>query len=117
MFSSAEPAAYTVAIRGGNSAVVQSSERTLTKEPGAFSIGSSLPSPGWRAGTSPPEYCKTQRSHIGHHESGTEVAAASHSSDVGGLWSFSQCPYLLPGGLTTPAICPEADRTNLTGPL
>jgi hypothetical protein len=32
------------------------------------------------------------------------VAVASHSSGVGGLLSFSQCPYLLPGGLTTPAV-------------
>ena len=47
----------------------------------------------------------------------TAVAVASHSSGVDGFLSFSQCPYLLPGGLTTPAMWPDADSTNLTGPL
>src|SRR4051812_27182021 len=97
-------------------APAHSSARTVTYEPGASSIGVSFPSPGWRAGTSPPAYCETQSSQPCHHESGTCVAPASHSSAVGGLLSLTQCPYLLPGGLTTPAICPEADSTNLTGP-
>src|SRR3954463_11903712 len=97
-------------------APAQSSARTLTYDPGASSIGFSLPSPGWRAGTSPPAYCETHSSQPGPHESGPCAAPASHSSGVGGLLSLTQCPYLLPGGLTTPAICPEADSTNLTGP-
>src|SRR3954447_5161920 len=100
----------------GPARAAQSSDRTFTYEPGASSIGLSVPSPGWRAGISPPEYLETQSSQTGHHESGRCVAPASHSSAVGGLLSFSQCPYLLPGGLTTPAIWPEADSTNLTGP-
>ena len=49
--------------------------------------------------------------------SGTAVAVASQSSAVGGFLSFSQWPYLLPGGFTTPAMWPEAESTNLTGPL
>src|ERR1700738_245565 len=87
-----------------------------THAPAAAAIVLSLPSPGRRAGTSPPAYCEIQLSHFGHQESGWDVAVASHSSGVGGFFSFSQWPYLPPGGLTTPAMWPEADNTNLTGP-
>ena len=37
-------------------------------------------------------------------------------SAVAGSASFVQCPYLPPGALSTPAICPDADKTNFTGP-
>src|SRR5487761_1311908 len=89
------------------------SARTLTYEPGASPIGRSAPSPGWRAGTAPPAYFAIQLCQDGHQEPGRSVAPASHSSGVGGVLSFCQCPYLPPGGLTTPAMCPEADNTNL----
>src|ERR1700736_5056331 len=94
----------------------QSAARTLTKEPAASPIPWGLPSPGGPAGTPPPAYCEIQPSHVGPQESGWDVAVASHSSGVGGFLSFSQWPYLPPGGLTTPAMWPEADSTNLTGP-
>ena len=47
-----------------------------------------LPSPGWRDGTSPPEYCATQRSHTGHHRSGQQLRWPATPS-VGGFLSFS----------------------------
>ena len=52
----------------------------------------------------------------GHHEASCLVAPASQSSGDGGFASFCQCPYLLPGGLTTPAMWPEADSMNVVGP-
>src|ERR1700738_3877629 len=69
-----------------------------THAPAAAAIGLSLPSPECRAGTSPPAYCEIQLSHVGHQESGRDVAVASHSSGVGGFSSFSACFALVHRG-------------------
>src|SRR5215469_9726452 len=76
----------------------------------------SLPSPGSRAGMRSSSRRVTQSSHSGHHDPCRAAAPASHSSGLAGRLSLAQWPYLLPGALITPAIWPEADNTNLTGP-
>src|ERR1019366_1029457 len=44
------------------------------------------------------------------------VAVLNHSSAVAGFDGFVQWPYFEPGALITPAIWPDADSTNSTGP-
>jgi hypothetical protein len=91
------------------------SERTLTYDPGASSM-TDRPSPGVRAATCPPENRVTHSFQWGHHELRRSVAVLNHSSAVAGFDEFVQWPYFEPGALITPAMWPDADSTNSTGP-
>ena len=74
------------------------------------------PSPGVRAATCPPENVVTHWFHGGHHELRRSVAVLNHSSAVAGFDEFVQSSYFEPGALITPAMWPDADSTNSTGP-
>ncbi len=91
--------------------------RTRTYDPGASSIGFSLPSPGTRTGTCSLACADTQRCQSGHHEPAISVAPLNQSSGSGGSASLIQWLYLPPsGGFTTPAICPDAASTKRFDP-
>src|SRR5262249_30523890 len=91
---------------------------TSTYVPGASASAGSLPVPGMRASTSPPPWRFAQSFQNGHQEPGCCFAPASQSSGVAAFASLSQKQYLLAaGGLTTPAIWPDAARQNVVGPL
>src|SRR5205085_10399377 len=63
---------------------------TRTYEPGASSMAFSLPDPGTRALTSPPEYCSSHFRHSGHHEPACWVAPSSQASGVSAFFSLVQ---------------------------
>ena len=65
---------------------------------------------------SPPNFCNHD-SHSGHHEPGFSCAFSSHASGFSGRCPEVQKQYFFPsGGLTTPAIWPEAASVNVAGP-
>src|SRR6516164_2108616 len=72
--------------------------------------------PGARAVTEPPACHDTHSSHAGHQDVRTRFAVSNHSTALFGRFGFCQWPYLLPGGLMTPAMWPESASTNLIGP-
>src|SRR5260370_42398387 len=77
------------------------------------------PAPGTRAATLGPDFSDSHLSQSCHHEPGNSCAPAFHSSSVGGFFavSFSQRLYfLLPGGLTSPALCSVARCIKRPGP-
>src|ERR1700704_4704357 len=81
-------------------------------------MGSSLPPPGWRASTAASPCNLIQSIQSGHQEPGCSLAFLSQASSEPlpapppvQYWYFP-----LAGGLTTPAMWPEPDSTNFTGP-
>src|SRR6202020_127393 len=81
---------------------------TRTYSPGASHSGFSLPSPGLRAGTFSGACAVSQASQSGHQEPGVSLAFATQSSNLPSGGPSDQYWYFgLPGGLTTPAMCPD----------
>src|SRR3954466_6309891 len=91
---------------------------TLTYRPGASSIAFSFPPPGSRAGTSSSPCDLIHSIQSGHHEPGCSFAFFSQASSVPLPAPPPVQYWYLPlfGGLTTPAMWPEPDSTNFTGP-
>src|SRR5688572_8803006 len=78
----------------------------------------SLPDPGARAGIDLPDRGLSQASQSLHQDPGCSAAPLSHASAVLAFLSLVQKLYLFAaGGLTMPAICPDAERTKRVGPL
>src|SRR4029453_9885754 len=91
---------------------------TFTYEPGAASVGLSLPAPIFRAGIIFLSCALIHSSQSGHHEPGCSVAVLSQLSTFEPL-GFSPVQYWyfgLLGGLITPAMWPDPARTYFTGP-
>src|SRR5438876_446761 len=78
----------------------------------------SPPSPGTRAGTLSPPKAAIQLPQSFHHEPWCFSAVESHSSALSRSFSLVQYQYLsAAGGLTMPAMWPEAPSTKRTEPL
>src|SRR5262245_53313434 len=74
-------------------------------------------SPGSRGTVHSPECSDSHSAQLGHQEPGCSVAASAHCSSVFAGFGLVQYWYLtFSGGLTTPAMWPEPDSTNSTGP-
>src|SRR5208283_1383022 len=102
---------------GGGLAHLAAHAFTRTYSPGASQMGSSLPSPGWRAGTFSGDCRVYQSIQCGHQEPLTSSALSIQSSS-----SPLGCPprqywyFPFSGGLMIPATCPAPPSTYSTGP-